>query len=613
MLAGALTCGGHDGTTTRAQVEVSPSAPSLGVGLSRQLSVSARAGGFRTSQRLEIVWQSTDPGVATVRAGVVYGVAPGSAGIVATTWGGSDTARVTVTLGQSPLVGISISPSSLVLGVGGALRFSATGLFADSSSGSVTEGAAWHSSAPGVARVRDGLVTGVGPGDAVIVAQFGGHADSSRVTVEPRVTASGVAYPLKSEPGSRHLVDQHGRPFLLVGDAAWSLIAQLAGEDVEAYLSNRQLLGFNAVLVSLIEHKYAAHAPANAGGIGPFNGPPFTSPNEAYFAFADSIIRSAARKGILVLLAPLYLGNECGDQGWCAEVQAATPADLIAWGRFVGDRYRNDANIIWVIGGDTDPSPVRSEVLAFVNGVRSVDTAHLFTAHNGPEEMAVQPWSGESWLGVNNVYTYRRPHYQAGLAAYGLQPVLPYFLMESAYEGDSGVTARQLRAQSYWTILSGGMGHVFGNCPLWHFGAAELGRWCSRGDWKEELNSAGSRDMRTFARLFSSRHWWLLVPDTAHRVLTTGQGRFGDADFATAAYASDSSSIIVYLPTSRTVTVSGSVLSGSTMVAWWFDPATGRSTRIGTYATAGGQSFTPPSEGDWVLVVDSERFDLRRP
>jgi hypothetical protein len=581
--------------------------------LNRQLAASVRGGGSETSHGLDVVWRSTDPAVAVVKHGEVSGVAPGEAGIVATTWAGADTALVTVAAQRPDLAAVTVSPAGTLLGVGSELQFSAIARYRDSSSGSVTDRSRWTSSAPRVAMVQDGRVTGVMPGQAVIVATFEGYADSSSVTVESPPPSSGVAYPLMVGSDGHHLTDQRGRPFLMIGDAAWSLVAQLPLEDAEAYLAGRQVLGFNTVLVSLLEHKYAANAPANASGASPFTGRAFTTPNETYFAHADSLIGLAAARDMLVLLAPLYLGNGCRDQGWCAEVQAASAAVLTAWGRYIGDRYGNDPNIIWVIGGDTDPTPVRSKVLAFVSGLRSADSTHLMTAHNGPEQMAVQPWRGERWVGVNNVYSYSASLYEGGLAAYGIRPAVPYFLVESAYENDPGVTPQQLRAQSYWTLLAGGMGHVFGNCPMWHFGGAPPGRWCSRSDWREALSSDGSFDMRRFGSLFSARHWHLLVPDTARRALTEGRGRSGQADHALAAYASDSSSIIAYLPTTRTVTVSGAVLAGGTMTAWWFAPGTGRTTPIGVFPTATSQRFTPPSEGDWVLVVDSERFGFPPP
>jgi|CXWL01.1.fsa_nt_gi hypothetical protein len=419
-------------------------------------------------------------------------------------------------------------------------------------------------------------------------------------------------YPLRIDATSRYLVDQNGKPFLLVGDAAWSLFAALSDLDADFYLENRRQLGFTAVLASLIEHQFAAHAPANFYGLTPFTGQTFTTPNDAYFAHVDYIVNSAAAKGIVILLDPLYLGSGCGKEGWCAEVQAATPSQMMAWGQYVGNRYKGYDNIVWVIGGDTDPTPVKSNVQAMVDGILSIDTRHLFTAHNARGDMAITPWVGAGWLNVNNTYT-NGTDYQDAFTAYTISPAKPFFLIESNYENE-GPNAQGLRAQSYWTVLSGGFGHVFGNCPIWGFGFTS--GFCTSTNWQGQLNGAGSMNMQHFQALFNSRHWQTLVPDTSPlTILTAGSGTFGNPDYATAAYASDGSSIIVYLPSSRPVTVSGSHLAGSTMTAWWYNPSNGVATQIGTgtYPTTGTQSFTPPSSGDWILVLDSMSYSFPSP
>jgi hypothetical protein len=437
-------------------------------------------------------------------------------------------------------------------------------------------------------------------------------ADAERRQVPSAPLPPGsYAYPLRLAATGRYLVDQKDRPFLLVGDAAWSLIAQLSDQDADAYLADRQQLGFDAVLVNLIEHKFATNAPADAYGIRPFTGRAFATPNEAYFAHVDHIIRSAAQKGILVLLAMTYLGYDCGDQGWCAEIKAASDADMMSWGRFLGGRYAGYDNIVWVIGGDTDPSSVRGKLQDVVSGIRSVDTRHLFTAHNGRRQMAIAPWSGAAWLAVNDTYTDGL-EYTYARRAYDASPVRPFYLIEAFYEGE-GPGAQALRAQSYWTILSGGFGHVFGNCPIWNFSVPSAGDPCSSADWRAALNLQGSLNMSHLQKLFSARHWYSLVPDRGHVALTAGYGSFGAGDYATAGYAADSSSIIAYLPSARAVTVSGRRLAGGTMTAWWYRPGTGAATPIGTYPTTGTQTFTPPGSGDWVLVLDSRRFDFVPP
>jgi hypothetical protein len=150
-------------------------------------------------------------------------------------------------------------------------------------------------------------------------------------------------FPLKSSPGNRYLIDQSGRPFLWIGDTAWSLLVQLSTQDADYYLENRREKGFNVILVNLIEHKFCTHAPANYYRQPPFIDRPFATPNEAYFAHVDTVLQLVSQQGIQVLLCPLYLGYNCGDEGFCAEVKSASVQDLHMWGQYVGERYRHFA------------------------------------------------------------------------------------------------------------------------------------------------------------------------------------------------------------------------------------------------------------------------------
>jgi hypothetical protein len=419
-------------------------------------------------------------------------------------------------------------------------------------------------------------------------------------------------FPLKNaNPGKYYLTDSNNKPFFWLGDAAWSLIAQLSNEDVCYYLDNRKENGFSVLLVSLIEHKFCSGAPADFYKDLPFTGKPFATPNEKYFKHADFVIKAASQQNLMVLLAPLYLGYGCGDEGWCAEVRAATIDDLYSWGKFLGRRYKNYNNIIWCIGGDTDPSPVREKVLAMVRGIREYDTIALFSAHNRPETMAITPWKEETWLTINNVYSYDSLLYPHFKDAYELKPQMPFYLCESAYENEHQSTPSQLRSQAYQALLCGAMGHIFGNCPVWHFGANKS--WCNKTDWKRELENAGSLSMYNFQRLFRSREWYDLIPDFDHEVVTAGFGSWGKKDYVTAAVTGDGVSIIAYLPSSRTVSVNLEKLSCEKVLIWWYDPSAGRAIYSGIYRAGGSKEFTPPSEGDWVLIIDNASSPLPEP
>jgi hypothetical protein len=70
---------------------------------------------------------------------------------------------------------------------------------------------------------------------------------------------------------------------------------------------------------------------------------------------------------------------------------------------------------------------------------------------------------------------------------------------------------------------------------------------------------------------------------------------------------------MAYLPTSRAITVEMSKLSGKEAVGWWFNPRTGESTSAGKFSTSGKKEFTPPGDGDWVLVLDDADRHLEAP
>lgn len=616
FLAACGSCSSSDGGSgpaTLTGISVAPTTASLGQGFNRQLVATASySDGSNQIKTAQASWTSTANGVATVSAGLVTGVSVGTAEIIASLSGIADTSEVTVTSAVPTQTGVVVTPAAVTIAVNATTALVATATYDDASSKTVTGAATWSSTATAVATVATGVVTGVGAGTAGIIASSNGFADTTQVTV----SASSAPPPLTVAAGGRYLVDQSGKPFFLVGDAAWSLISQLSDGDADTYLASRQQHGFNLAMVNLIEHKFADNAPNDIYNISPFTGVAFKSaPNEAYFAHADYIIQSAAQKGIFVLLAPAYLGYSGLDEGWRSELTAATNQNMTDWGAYVGARYKNYDNIIWLIGGDATPNATEKQRLqAVVNGIQSADTRHLFSAHNEPESMAIDPWSGAAWLAVNNIYT-RDPMYEMALTAYHVAPAKPFFLIEARYDGE-GANDQELRAQSYWTVLSGGFGHVYGDCPIWPFSASAASGFCN-GAWQGELNNQGALNMQYLAKLFNARHWHLLVPDEANAAIPAGdKGTFGSTSYVTAATASDGSSIIAYLPTARAVTVNAGVLTGaSNVTAWWYDPSNGASTPTNpaTFTTSAPQTLAAPPSGDWVLVVDNNSFGFPAP
>ncbi len=405
-------------------------------------------------------------------------------------------------------------------------------------------------------------------------------------------------YPIRIGSDRRHVVDKGGAPFLIHGDTPWSLIVGLTKEEANQYLENRSRKGFNSIIVNLIEHKF--RGPVNRYGEGPFTTPgDFSTPNEKYFEHADWVIRKAAEKGIQVFLAPIYLGYIGTDEGWIEEALANGPEKCRAWGRFVGKRYGSFDNLVWLIGGDRDPGTAVEDVEAVVAGIKESDNRHLFSAHCHPEHSPVEQYRS-GWLDLNNTYTYEIVHKKL-LADYAREPEMPFFLIESTYEGEHNASQVQIRRQAYWALLCGAAGQFLGNRPIWLFDEG----------WQAAMDAAGSRDMAHLKALFTSRAWSELVPDREHEVVVDGLGEFNGMDCLAAARTRDGATVMAYLPSARTFTVDMTKIAGKTVRASWFEPHAGKTEQAGEFPNEGKRKFTPPREGDWVLILDGVSAGVR--
>lgn len=440
-----------------------------------------------------------------------------------------------------------------------------------------------------------------------------GAPESAAPTSAPDGDEEGAtAFPLHVDPESRGLLQADGRPFLMMGDSAWSLMVELTREDVDRYLANRRSLGFNTVLVELIEHNFASNPPYNAYGEAPFEVPgDFSTPNERYFEHVDWVLQRMHDEGFLVLLTPDYLGWGGGSDGWYQEMEENGPAVLEQYGRFVGQRYARFDNIVWVAGGDYEPAD-KSVVDAVSSGIAETDPDALQTAHLAPDIPPRDVWANSGWLDLDNIYTYGDV-YTPAVEAYE-ESSMPYFLIETAYENEHDSTTRQLRTQALHALFTGATGQVFGNNPIWHFGSG--GIWPAPVTWQQALDGPGSQSMAAIARFMASIDWWELRPDIDGEFLVDGleggdlytDDPRGGPDRAVAALADDGSWGVVYVPTERTISLDLGHTSLAAAVATWYDPTTG-APGAQTQLT-GGQVVELPTPGtnaggdtDWILLV----------
>lgn len=411
--------------------------------------------------------------------------------------------------------------------------------------------------------------------------------------------AAAPAWPLKIGPTKRYLVDQNERPVLVHGESPWSLIVGPPPQEVELYLANRKAKGFNSIIVNIIEHLFHSRAPKNYRGDAPFTTPgDFSTPNDKYFAHADWVIRKAGEYGMQVLLSPAFVGCRGTEHGWGKEMVASGPRKCEWYGRYLGERYRGCDNVFWHMACDQNPTVEMETVQAMARGIKAADERHLMTALVQPESSPRDIFSEPDWLDVNGVYSYKLVH-DLLRADYERQPVKPFVLIESTYEGEHNASEVQIRRQAYWAILCGACGQFVGVYPLWQFAEG----------WQQSMEGMASVSMSHLRKLFESRRWWELAPTKNRSVVVKGLGECHGLDYLAAAVTGDGSTLIAYVPSPRRLVIDTTKLKGSSFRGWWFNPRNGEAESAGEIPGGGLAPLNPPpgeapGKDDWVLVMD---------
>jgi Protein of unknown function (DUF4038)/Putative collagen-binding domain of a collagenase len=458
-----------------------------------------------------------------------------------------------------------------------------------------------------------------------------------------------VTFPLRVSPNGRYLVGQDGVPFRLNCEAAWFLSTQARPEDVADYLDDRRARGFTALIVMAIVHQDGyvsaslnmppgclANAPNHlVSGEGPFRTPGhFATMNDAYWVHVDHIVRAAAERGMVVLLAYVYLGYQGGDQGWWAEVNQPWNGEevLYGYGRALATRYAADPNIIWYTCGDYSPPPGSTgsrRVRASIDGIRSVLPDALFAAElAAPDELTIDN-PDYADLDIDSFYGWGpggdHTVYETANRAWAGVPARPAFVGEPPYEGipDVGSTGDHvdIRRIGYYAVLGGGTaGQSVGSSGILNVLPAALPGFA---DFRTAFGSPGTIDTQHQFALYGSLPWWELVPSgTAPGFFGTdlvASGQRPALEHIAAAGTADRGWLLAYVPPGagpRTFGIDMSALRAPAR-ARWFNPATGGYVDIAAaLPNEGVREFGTPGDNgtgtfDWVLVLDVGDTGLR--
>jgi hypothetical protein len=432
------------------------------------------------------------------------------------------------------------------------------------------------------------------------------------MTTLPRITVS---------ENRRFLVTETGEPFFWLADTDWEIFHRLTIEEVEFFLKNRQSKGFNVIQAVALAEFDGLHTPNAYGEYALIEDDP-TRPNEAYFRHVDAVIRMAAEHGIYVALLPTW-GDKV-NYGSGAGPVIFNEENACIYGRWLGERYRHDSNVIWVLGGDrpayTDTHDYRPIWRAMAAGIdegvgrRVIKTYHPSGNHSSSEWLHEEEWLDFNMMQSGHGSGRSTPTWEMIAHDYALTPTKPVLDAEPNYEDHpvdpwpewnpaSGYfRADDVRRQCYRSLFAGGCGVTYGHHTMWQF-SGERYEPHNHADrpWKDAIDRPGAGQMIHLRRLIESRPFLTRIPDQG-MLLFDGSER---GEYRAATRDSEGCYAMVYLPTPHPVGVRLNWAAGSIARAAWYNPRNGGTQEIGEFATNAEVTFTPPVDGpDWVLVLD---------
>jgi len=432
---------------------------------------------------------------------------------------------------------------------------------------------------------------------------------------------------LEVHESGRYLASDDGSPFFWMADTAWELFHRCNREEADLYLSKRASQGFNVIQAVVLAELDGLNTPNPYGSI-PLESFDPIKPNEKYFEHVDYIIDKADELGIYIALLPTW-GDKLFTESWGTGPEIFNSNNARFFGKWIGDRYREKDNIIWIVGGDRNPreGSLDKEVWnqmaeGICEGVGGYEKA-LMSFHPQPKkDGGSSTWFHEKeWLDFNMHQTghcANQGTYAHITHDYNLLPVKPVIDAEPLYEDHPNCfNAKELghsipediRRIMYWNVFAGAFGQSYGCHDVWQM--YKLDKTPINQPlrpWPEALDLPMANQVKHLKNLILSRPFLSRIPDQS---MVLGDQK-DVMDYRIATRDSSGQYAMIYLPTGGDVHLNLTSLSNEVLFIWWFDPRTGNSYQAGKIKKSSNVAIKAPTKGkghDWVLVIDSKAFD----
>jgi hypothetical protein len=443
--------------------------------------------------------------------------------------------------------------------------------------------------------------------------------------------ASAQLLSLKVSNDKHFLVTSDDKPFFWLGDTGWELFHRLNKQNAEIYFKKRSEQGFTIIQAAVLAELDGLHKPNTNGDLPLINDDP-TKPNEPYFKYVDTLLDLAAKYNIYMALLPTW-GDKVFKNTWGVGPEIFNTTNAYTYGKWIGKRYKNRKNIIWVIGGDRSPRDNSLDAAiwrAMAKGVaEGAGENALMTFHPQPDgtSSSSQWFQNDDWLDINMIQSGHcrdTPVWEIVSDDYNRSPAKPVVNGENIYEEmpvcfnpkELGyASAYDVRKAAYLSVFAGALGHTYGCGPVIWFSEKGGDFFSAFHSWKQALDLPAANEMKYLRVLIESRPMLDRMPDqsllpdkgccAAERIQAT---RGKDYAFIYSAYG-------------RQIVVNMNKISGTTINANWYDPRTGKATFIGSFENKAQLIFVPPAPAgspvpsqrqDWVLILDdaARKFEV---
>ncbi len=434
--------------------------------------------------------------------------------------------------------------------------------------------------------------------------------------------ATGISK-LEISENNRFFQTENGEPFFWLGDTGWLLFRRLDRKEAVKYLEDRKEKGYNViqamVLHSLdVENAYGDKALKEENVAQPVitEGSDFEN-EEAYdyWDHVDYIVKKAEEMGLYMALVPV----------WGSNIEKVSEEQVIQYGDFLTERYKDSDHIIWFNGGDTFGNEYTEVWNALGKTLKENNPDKLVTFHPRGRTQSSDWFHNEDWLDFNSFQSghrrydqddteknYGEDNWRYVKVDYNMKPIKPTVDTEPSYEGiPEGLHDPEegfwdddaVRRYGYWSVFAGAAGYTYGHSAIMqmHKEEGEVGAYGNEKLWTEALDDPGATQMKYLKQLMLDFPYFERVPDQS-LVLNSGE-RY---DYIVATRGEDYA--LIYTYTGREIEVDFSKI-GDTVEAFWFNPRNGEKETIDTVEGA-PYTFNPPGDeeegNDWVLILEAK-------